>query len=519
MTGHEYPTLSVAAILAESAVRHPDRVAVIGAGGAGAERIGYAVLWQQALAYAGALRDRGIGYRDTVAVLIPNLPDFPRVYYAILLLGAIVVPIHPLLRAAEIEHVLRDSGARLLVVDAGRGEDARRAAAQAGVPVVSVGAAAASNPGAARLEDEAAGAAPATGYRPMHPLDPATILYTSGTTGSPKGAVSSHLSLVEQVHVALLDSFDVSKDDVFCGTLPLFHTFGQSNVMNTAFRRGASVLLIPRFEADAVLEAMVRNRVTIFAGVPTMFVGLIEAARRSPKRPPLRYAISGGAPLVVAVLERFAETFQAPVHEGYGLTETSPTATFNHYGRPTRPGSAGTAIWGVDVRVAATEPADRVELLPDGELGEVVIRGHNLFLGYHDNPEASEAAVIDGWFRTGDLGVLQSDGYLTIVDRTKDMILRNGYNVYPRELEEVLARFPGVRSVAVFGVPDDRHGQEVVAAVVPDGDLDAANLLAWVREQIAAHKYPRRIEIVDELPLGPSGKVLKRALVERFGPG
>lgn len=509
MTTRLNPTLSVAAILAESATRGADRIAVL----TDTERISYGELWLQTRSYAGALRDVGIGYGSPVAMIIPNVPDFPRVYFAVLSLGGIVVPVHPLLRAEEIAHVLRDSGASVLVAFDDYREQAAAASIEADVPLLTVGRP--HEPDG--LEDRARRVTPIDDYLRMSPLDPATILYTSGTTGTPKGAISSQLSLVEQVHVAILDSFDVVRDDVFCGTLPLFHTFGQSNVMNTAFRLGAAVLLIARFDADSVLAAMAHHGATVFAGVPTMYLALCEAAERGAKLPHLRFAISGGAPLIQTTLERFEGLFGIPVHEGYGLTETSPTATFNHRDRPTRAGTIGTPIWGVDVRIADAESQDHVVLVPDGAVGEVVIRGHNLFLGYHRNPTASEAAIVDGWFRTGDLGRRDSDGCITIVDRTKDMILRNGYNVYPREIEEVLARHPGVRAVAVFGVPDDRHGQEVVAAVVPNDGFDAEEFSTWVQARIALHKYPRRIEILDELPLGPSGKVLKRVLLERFG--
>lgn len=515
MTRAGNPTLSVAAILAESAARFPKNVALL----FDDVEINYEVLWRETREYAGALAARQIGYGDAVAVLIPNVPDFPRVYYAILALGAVVVPVHPLLKPSEIEHVLKDSEAKLLVFASDYRESATRAAATTQTPLFAVGRsenAPVDDIAPRRLESEAQTAQSIETYRSMSPLDPATILYTSGTTGKPKGAVLSHLSLVEQVHVALLDSFDVRTDDVLCGTLPLSHTFGQSNVMNTAFRRGASVLLFERFDATEVLRQMVSRRATIFAGVPTMFIGLLKAAHTMPQRPPLRYAISGGASLPLAIMEAFIDEYDAPIYEGYGLTETSPTATFNHMGREVRAGSIGTPIWGVDVRIADERVGSHVVFQPDGVRGEVVIRGHNLFLGYHNNIAASYEAIADGWFRTGDIGVRDCGGYITIVDRTKDMILRNGYNVYPREIEEVLARYPGVRSVAVFGVADDECGQEVVAAIVPSGTIAAEDMLEWARQRIAAHKCPQRIEIVEDLPLGPSGKVLKRVLAARF---
>lgn len=514
--GAGFATLSIASILAESAVRHADRTAFHFAGTATT----YRELWDQTRAYAGALRARGIGRGDRVAMLVPNVPDFARVYHAALSLGAIVVPVHLLFKADEIAFVLRDASADLLVAAAPLLGEAVPAAAAAGVPLVTVLLPADAGIDLPRLETEAAMAEPIARHEPVGPLDAATILYTSGTTGTPKGAVGSHLSIVEQVHTTLIDAFDLRADDVVFGGLPLFHTFGQTAVMNIALRVGASVILLPRFDADEALALTADLGATVFTAVPTMYVGMLEAARRSPARPPLRYAVSGGAALPVAVLEAFRDAFGADVHEGYGLTETAPTVSSNPLREPIRPGTVGRTLWGVDVAVADAEIEDRVVLVDEPEsLGEIVVRGHNLFKGYLGRADASAAAVVDGWFRTGDLGTY-TDGVLTIVDRKKDMIVRSGYNVYPTEVEAVLARHPGVAVAAVFGVADDVRGQEVHAAVVAhDGvDLDPGEVVAFVRDRIAAYKYPRVVHVVPSLPLGSSGKVLKRELVARFSP-
>lgn len=500
-----HATLSVATILAESARRHRDRSAVI----AGEETITYGDLWEQTRRVAGALASLGVSRGDRVAMMLPNVADFPRVYYAILALGAIVVPVHPLLRREEIAQALQASGSRLLVSSGD--PEAAAAAESLRLPLLPAG-----DPDA-QLARLAASAEPIRGVAAVSPLDPAVMLFTSGTSGRPKGALLSHLNLVEQTHVALIDSFDVRTDDVMVAALPLSHVFGQSNVLNTAFRRGATVLLVPRFSPEETLASMVQHGATVFAGVPTMLIGLLGTAQRTAARPPLRYVISGGASLPLAVLEAFRATLQAEVYEGYGLSETSPTATVNHVDAPIGPGTVGTPIWGVEVGIVDPDRSD-VAFLPEGEIGEVVISGHSLFLGYHGDPDATKAAVVDGWLRTGDLGHLDESGRLTIVDRTKDLILRGGYNVYPREVEEVLSRLAGIRSVAVFGVPDDRLGQEVAAAVVvePGSPLDAGQIIDYARTHVAAHKYPRRVFIVETLPLGPSGKVLKRELAALF---
>ncbi len=510
--------MSVAAILSESADRYPDRIAVV----VGQQEITYADLWTQAREYAGALSARGIGEGDPVAVLIPNVADFPRVYYAVLALGGIVVPIHALLKAEEIDYVLRDSGAKLLVCAAPLLGEGAKGAATAGVEVLSV-----LVPDDAteelpfpRLEDEAVAEEPVDGYLPREPFDTATILYTSGTTGQPKGAEGCHLALVEQVNVLLLNTFDIRPEDRVLACLPLFHTFGQTCSMNATFRAGATMVMVPKFDGDTALRVMNEQKCTIFMGVPTMYMALLDGASRTDERPPLRYGCSGGAAIPLAVIEKFAATFDAEIFEGYGLTETSPVATFNHVGKPPRPGTVGQPLWGVDVAIADPELQEVVSLLPNGELGEVVIRGHLLMKGYLNRDADTAKAIVDGWFRTGDLGTMDDDRYLTIVDRTKDMILRNGYNVYPREVEEVLAKHPDVAICAVFGVAHETHGQEIMAAVVvkPGSTVTGEELIAFTKEHVASYKHPRQVELLDALPLGPSGKVLKRELVARFEP-
>lgn len=511
-----FATISVAAILAESARRTPDSIALV----VGGDEVSYGDLWRQTRAYAGALRARGIGPGDAVAVLIPNVPDFARVYYAILSLGAIVVPVHALLKAREIEYVLQDSGARLLVCAAPLLAEGAAGAEASGVGVLTV--MAPEDGGFPRLEAEAAGAEPIRTYEPCRPSDTATILYTSGTTGKPKGALGTHFALVEQTSVLLTSVMDFRPGDVLFGGLPLFHTFGQTVVLNTGLRAGATIVLMPRFNGQDALKLLARHNVNIFLGVPTMYVALLEAAKTVSDRPAaLRYGISGGASLPLAVMDKFRDVFGVEIHEGYGLTETSPVAAFNHVGTPPRPGTIGVPIWGVDIEIARPEVVERIELLPNGELGELVIRGHLLMKGYLNRPEATAEAVVDGWFRSGDLGTKDDDGYLTIVDRKKDMIIRNGFNVYPREVEEVLLTHPQVVSAAVYGIPHDVHGQEIAAAIVLDSGatVSEAGLIDFASAQLAAYKYPRVVRLLSELPLGPSGKILKRKLAEEDSGG
>ncbi len=507
--------LSLAAILAEAAKRHPLRTALI----FGDERIPYADLWEQARRYAAALRARGIGPGDRVAIMIPNVPDFPRAYYAILSLGAVVVPVHALLTAREVAYLLRDSEAKLLICAGPLLEAGLPGAREAGIACLSLLAAPEAADG--DLAAAAAGLDPLPAYAMRESEDDAVVLYTSGTTGLPKGALLTNGNLVLNATLNASDILALTPDDVFLGALPLFHSFGQTCVMNTAFRVGACIVLMPRFEAALAHKLLVEREVTAFAGVPTMYLGLLEAAKSDPRPTRLRIAVSGGAALPAAVLEAFEARFGVPIYEGYGLSETSPVASFNQacFGR--KPGTVGCGIWGVDLAVARPEIEERIEFLPDGELGEIVIRGHAVFKGYLNNPEATRASIVDGWFRSGDLGTRDADGFITIVDRKKDMILRGGFNVYPREVEEVLIRHPAVENVSVIGVPHPTHGEEVAAIVVlaAGAALDAAMLIEWSQRELARHKYPRRVHFVDAMPLGPSGKVLKRELRERFRDG
>lgn len=487
--------LSLSSILAEAAARHGERTAVV----FGDERITFERLWREARRYAAFLRAQGIAPGERVAMLIGNVPDFPRAYFGILAAGAVAVPVHALLTPEEIAYVLRDSGAKMLISGGALTDAGRRAAKNAGIPCVEA-AVPQINAVASYIQRDAG--------------DTAVILYTSGTTGAPKGAMLSHANIAINATIVAFDMFRATCDDVFFCALPLFHTFGQTVVMNTAFRAGASIVLMPRFDAGAALDLMVKENVTIFQGVPTMYIALLEASNGRTDLPRLRLCVSGGAPLPVAVLDAFDRRFDTAIYEGYGLTETSPVACFNQPDFPRKPGTIGRGIWGIDVDIAKDDVEGRIELVAADELGEVVVRGHCVFKGYLNNPEANAAVLVDGWFRTGDLGTKDEEGYVTIVDRKKDMILRGGYNVYPREVEEVLIRHPAVKQVAVIGIPHDALGEEVAAVIIADETLPvtAEEIITWSQGHLAKYKYPRHVYFIDAMPLGPSGKVLKREL-------
>ncbi len=301
-------------------------------------------------------------------------------------------------------------------------------------------------------------------------------------------------------------------DDVIFGGLPLFHVFGQTVALNVAVAAGACLTLLPRFDAAHALRIIAGHRVTVFEGVPTMYVALLHQPDRGEyDTTALRTCISGGAALPVEVLRGFDDAFGVPVLEGYGLSETSPVASFNLPGRERKPGSIGTPIRDVQMRVVDGEDNE----VPQGDVGEIVISGPNVMKGYWQRPEATAEAVRDGWFHTGDLARVDEDGYFYIVDRKKDMIIRGGYNVYPREIEEVMYEHPAVAEAAVIGLPHPSLGEEVAAAVAlkPGAVTTPEELRDYVKGQVAAYKYPRHVWIVDELPKGATGKIQKRDIV------
>lgn len=506
--------LSVASILAESARRYPAKDAIV----MGDTRLSYAQVWEMSRRYAAVLQEQGIRPGSRVALLLPNVPHFAFAYFGVLALGAVVVPVHALLKAEEIAYALTDSECAAIITAAPLLGEAVKGAELANVPLFSVLDSDTDMTAIARIDTMAMSATAIPALLPRQPEDEAVILYTSGTTGKPKGAVLTHSNMLWNATVCAYDTVDIRHEDVLLAVLPLFHSFGQTVNLNAGFLMGATLVLMPRFDGPAALDLMAKEKVTFFAGVPTMYMALLGAAAQSPVRPPWRRVVSGGAAIPVAIIDKVKDVFGVDIYEGYGLSETAPVATFNQavYGR--KVGSIGCALWGVDVAIANADLEGAIELLPDGTPGEICIRGHNVFSGYLNKPEATEAVVVDGWFRTGDIGYRDEDGFFFIVDRKKDLIIRGGFNVYPREIEEVMATYPGVAQVAVVGLPDEHYGEEIHAVVVcaTDQSIDADALREWVKERVGQHKYPRTVHVRESLPLGPSGKVLKRVIIEEL---
>jgi long-chain acyl-CoA synthetase len=506
-------TFNLATMLRESALADPDKPMLH----IGPLTLTYREVDALSGRVAAGLRASGLQTGDAIAVQLPNVPEFVLAYFGALKAGLTVVPLNPLLKAPEVAYHLRDSGSRLLITYETFAEEAAKGAADAGNVRVSV----VSSPGAAPpvhgapFEELWNGAQDTGEVEPLDPNTTAVIIYTSGTTGKPKGAELSHFQLYMAASVAA-ETFDYRDEDVSLAVLPLFHVFGLSSVMNTAVRSGATLVLVPRFDVGAVLDAMAQHRVSVFCGVPTMFVALMHADQGGRDLSALRQCVSGGASIPGEVLRGFEAAYPgAPVLEGYGLSETCAMATFNRSAEDRRVLSIGKRMWGIEVRVVDGEDQE----LPPGpaNVGEIVIRGHNVMTGYRGKPEATAEAMRGGWFHTGDLGYRDDDGFFYIVDRKKDLVIRGGFNVYPREIEEVLHEHPAVMEAAVIGKPDPRLGEEVVAFVSlrPGASAEPAEIIAFTKERLAAYKYPRELTIIDVLPKGPSGKVLKTELRTR----
>jgi long-chain acyl-CoA synthetase len=485
---------NLAQILVDSAARYPERPAL---------RLGdlvvtYAELDAASRRVAGLLRGHGVAAGDRVAIMLPNVPEFASAYYGALRYGAIVVPMNVLNKQREVALLLAEAGAQLIFALDGMHEHAEAAAeARGGTCVrVTVGAFPAGDPPELDVLADAA------------PDDTAMLLFTSGTTGSPKGAELTHHNLARNAEISE-GMFGLGCEDVLLGALPLFHAFGQTCSLNTTMRAGACVSLLPRFDPAQALQLLDEHGVTLCLGVPTMYAAMLDKADGF-RAGRLRHCVSGGSALPERVLREAEALFGCPMLEGYGLTETSPVASFNKPGEPRKVNSIGTPLEDTEMRVVDADGND----LPPGERGEILIRGHGVMKGYWNQPEATARTLRGGWMHTGDVAYVDEDGYFFIVDRIKDMIIRGGLNVYPREVEEVLHEHPAVASAAVVKVPHPVLGEEVGAAVVlrAGAEVTEKELRAFVRDEIAAYKYPRHVWFVDALPMDATGKVRKREI-------
>jgi long-chain acyl-CoA synthetase len=501
-------SFNLAAILTETAHAAPDKPVAVFDGG----QLRYGELDRASDRVAANLAAAGIMPGDRIALQLPNIPQFLISYFGILKAGAVVVPLNVLLRAPEIAYHLEDSGALVLITWEGVLAEAVKGAEAAGSGAIFAVGHAAGAAGAMPFERLLDGVAPPVEMAMRQPADTAVVVYTSGTTGQPKGAELTHIQLYMNADIPGR-LFDVQPDDVVITVLPLFHVFGLSSILDVCVRFGCTMSLIPRFTPAAVLAAIQRDRATIFEGVPTMFADLLaypDLGRYDLSS--LRVAISGGASIPAPVLDAFEERFGLVILEGYGMTETASTTTFNPSAAERRAGSVGKPIWGTQTQVWDDEGCP----LPPGpeHVGEIVTRGLHVMKGYLNRPEATAEAFTGDWLHTGDLGYFDEDGFLFILSRKKELIIRGGYNVYPSEVENVLHAHPAVAEAAVVGVPDERLGEEVMAVVIARAtvELREIELVAWCRERLAAYKCPRVFQFRSELPKNTLGKVLKDEL-------
>ncbi len=471
----------------------------------------YRELYEIVNRLSNGLSSLGVKKESKVALYLPNTREFIQSYYAVLQLGAVVVPINVLLRSDEINYIVDHSDTEVVITNKEHYPELRNGLkGLKGVKHVIVSGLA--EEGIINFEKLVSEAADSSPQNAVKDDDVAVIIYTSGTTGKPKGAMLSHNNIGSNV-VTFNDIMRGNPDDKMITVLPLAHIFGQTCVMNTGIYNGATLILHQRFDPVEIMQSIQDNKATVFTGVPTMYSYIInhpDALKYDLSS--LRLCISGGAPIPVEVLNKFESMYNRIIIEGYGLSETSPVNAFNTIEGPRKPASTGTPIKGVEVKIFDEHDNE----LPAGEVGEIVVRGPNVMLGYYKDPEATAWAMRGDWFHTGDMAYKDEDGYIFIVDRKKDMILKSGYNVYPREVEEVLYTNPKVAEAAVVGVPDELKGEEVKAFVVlKEGEFATEEEIRdYCRLKIAPYKIPRYVEFIDALPKGSTGKILRRQLRE-----
>ena len=502
-------SFNLAVILSETAHSSPDRPVAVFTGG----QLTYRELDVASDRLAASLAAAGIRPGDPVALQLPNIPQFLISYFGILKAGGVVVPLNVMLRASEVAFHLGDSGARVLITWEGVLAEAAKGAEAAGLDQIYAVGHAGDSGGAVPFERLLAVTVPHFEMATRQPTDTAVIVYTSGTTGRPKGAELTHIQLYMNADIPGR-LFDVQPADIVIAVLPLFHVFGLSSIMDVCVRFGCTMSLIPRFTPAAVLAAIQRDRATIFEGVPTMFADLLSCPDLDGyDLSSLRVAISGGASIPAPLLDAFEDRLGLVILEGYGMTETASTTTFNPRADERRAYSVGKPIWGTQTQVW-DENGRPLPLGPE-HVGEIVTRGLHVMKGYLHNPEATATTFTGDWLHTGDLGYFDQDGFLFIVSRKKELIIRGGYNVYPSEIENVLHAHPLIAEAAVVGIPDERLGEEVMAVVVlrPAMDLLEPELRSYCREQLAAYKCPRVFQFRSELPKNTLGKVLKDELI------
>ena len=503
--------MNLATTLQQWARQRPDHPAIRFEG----RSLSYAQLDAQAARLAHALRSRGVRDGDRIALFLPNVPEFVVAYFASQLLGTVTVSINAIFKSAEVEYLLNDSGAcTVFTLTELVGYVPRARCPGVRHVVVCDAPAGGAADGTETLADWlAALPAEAACFAPVDRRadDPAALLYSSGTTGFPKGVTLSQHNIASNVATAA-EASGYRSDDRLALFLPLFHVYGQNYILNGAVRAGATVVLFRRFVPEAVLDAVQNERITMFFGVPTIFIALLNMDLSRWDLSSIRYEMSAASTMPEEVSRRWTERFGRRVYEGYGLTECSPFAAYND-AKAHRFGSVGRAVR--DFEVAIHDP--RGQSVAPGEWGEIVIRGPGVMVGYWNRPQETAEALRGGWLHSGDIGRMDADGYVYIVDRVKDMINVSGFKVWPAEVEQYLYRLPQIQECAVYGVPDANKGESVAVAVVAvaGSGLTGQQVIDWCREHLAAYKVPARADVVSELPKSATGKLLKRVLREQ----
>lgn len=495
-------------IFRREGVVKPDNFAII----EGSRAVRYAELYDLVNRLSNGLKGLGVAQGSKVSLYLPNVSEFIISYYALQQLGAVVVPINVLLRAEEINYIVRHSNSRVIITNRDNYQEVQKGTA--GIEELkNIIVSGMEDAGTMNFEKLITSSDSSPVEAEISGDDGAVIIYTSGTTGRPKGAMLTQNNISSNV-VTWNEIMRGTPGDRMIAVLPLAHSFGQTCVMNTCIYNGGAIILHQRFDPEEILKSIQDNGATVFTGVPTMYTYIInhpDALKYNTGS--LRLCVSGGAPIPVEVLAKFESMFNCIIIEGYGLSETSPVCAFNTIEGPRKPASTGIAIDGVEVRIFDEQDGD----LPVNEVGEIVVRGPNVMKGYYKDPEATALAMRGGWFHTGDMAYKDEDGHIFIVDRKKDMILKSGYNVYPREVEEVLYTYPKVAEAAVVGVPDELRGEEVKAFVVLKEGQAATEeeIREYCKSKIAPYKTPRYVEFLGALPKGSTGKILRRQLREK----
>ena len=465
----------------------------------------YGVLNACANALAGALQKKGVRRGDRVALYLPNIPAFALAYLAAEKIGAIAVSINSIFKAEETRYILEDSGAKIVFTVAGLLPNVPRAECRSVKHVVLCEG---SSPEAQSLDDWLALGSAEFRTENMGPDDPAALLYSSGTTGFPKGVTLTHNNIVSNIRTAAKHS-GYRAGDRLAVFLPLFHVFAQNYIMNGGLEAGATLVLFRRFVPDVVLPAIRSEGITMFFAVPTIYIALLSANVPKEALASIRYFFSAAATMPEEISRRWTDACGLRVNEGYGLTECSPFAAYNHMSRH-KFGSVGTAVDNFAIRIVDENDKE----VPRGQWGEIAIRGPGVMKGYWNKPKDTEWALRGGWLHSGDIGRMDEENYVYIVDRVKDMINVSGFKVWPAEVENMLYRHPAVKELAVYGVPDPVKGEKVsVAIVLKEGaSVTAEDIIAYCREKLAVYKAPESVEFVRELPKSATGKILKRIL-------